>query len=82
MLRQAGALKGRLLSEFFNIHSVAKYQKIQEAPFGDNKKISKKVSQSQKGCSEGLIVPKKLERGDPSVLKWLLEALDAFKLEY
>ena len=41
---------------FFNIHSVAKHQKMQGNPLG--KKIPKKC----------LAVPKKIERGDPLVL--------------
>ena len=44
---------------FFNIRSVAKYQKMKEDPLGTLKKFRKKVSQSRKGGS--LIVPKKLE---------------------
>ena len=33
---------------FFNIHSVGKYQKIEEGPFGENFFSEKKVSQSRK----------------------------------
>ena len=41
---------------FFNIHYVAKQQKIEEGPFGE--KFFRKKS---------LAVPKKIERGDPLV---------------
>ena len=42
---------------FFNIHSVAKHQKIEGGPFEDFKKIRKK-SQSRKRGGESVIPPK------------------------
>ena len=53
---------------FLNIHSVAKYQKIEGEPFGDFEKFSKKVSQSRNG---GLIVPKKKWKRNPSASECL-----------
>ena len=42
-------LKEGTLWDFFNIHSVAKYQnKLKGRPFEDIEKFSKKVSQSRK----------------------------------
>ena len=43
--------------EFSNIHFVAKQQKIEGGPFGDEKKFRKKSR----------TVPKKTQRGDPIV---------------
>ena len=35
-------VKEEALWDFLNVHSVAKYQKLKEGPFGDIKKIAKK----------------------------------------
>ena len=71
-------LKG--MTEVFNIHSIANHQKIQEEPFGDIEKFSKKrLIKPKKEDS----VSKKVERG--TLLLWngfMLEALDAFKMKY
>ena len=40
---------------FFNIHSVAKHQKIEGGPFGEKFFFEKKVSQCQKNLKEGLL---------------------------
>ena len=49
-------------SRFFNIHSVAKFQKIEGGLFGVFKKISKK-KQKIRNFNGSLIVPKNLEKG-------------------
>ena len=53
---------GNLL-EFFNIHSVANFQKIQVGPFRE-----KKIEKSQSRKRESLIVSKKVESG--TLLHW------------
>ena len=66
----------------FNIHSVADYQKIRVGPFGYIEKISKKSNKAERG---ELSVPKKVERGTfcfGMVLYFMLEALNAFKINY
>ena len=44
---RTGALKWGTLWDFFNIHSVAKYEKIEGGLSGDIENFSKKVSQSR-----------------------------------
>ena len=53
MLDRIGSLKGVAISDSFNIHSIAKYQKNEEGTIEVNENFSKKVSQCQKterGC--------------------------------
>ena len=47
---------------FFNIHSVAKHQKIEGGPFEDFKKIRKKSHIVEKRGGESLITPKNWKR--------------------
>ena len=44
--------------DFFNVHSVAKHQKIEEGPFEDFKKFRKKSHKAEKRGGESLIAPK------------------------
>ena len=68
-------LKGRALQDFLNIHSVAKYEKIDGGTLWSNKKISEKMRNlnsltvpKKRGKSHSV---KKTGRGHPSALEWL-----------
>ena len=53
---------------FFNIHSVAKYERMKGGPFGDIKNVSKSLTKPKKGKSQC----RKKWKVDPSALEWIL----------
>ena len=75
-------VKGGTLWDFLNIHSVAKYQKIDGGPFGAIKKISEKMrnlnSLTVPKKGESLIVSKKVERGTLLLWKGFLSHVRGF----
>ena len=86
----AKKFKRGTLWDFLNIHSVAKYQKIDGGSFGATKKIREKnekfeQSHSAEKRGESLIVSRKVERGPfcfGMAFYLILEVLDALKMKY